>query len=110
VDRIRIALVDLPRALRDVAGSWLASEEDIEVVEGPERADVLMVAAPESDHARLCAELIERHPHVRVLILDPGSGKASTCRLEPRRSELGVLPLARLSDVVRSAMRPTRVD
>jgi hypothetical protein len=101
-------MVDLPAAMREVAGSWLASEDDIELVEAAERADVLMIAAPGAEHERLCAELLERHPRLRILIIDPESGTASSCRLEPRRSELGVLPLARLSDVVRSAMRPTR--
>jgi hypothetical protein len=103
-------MADLPRAMRDVASSWLGSEDDIELVDAPERADVLMVAAPEADHARLCTEVLERHAHLCVLILDPASGKASSCRLEPRRSELGVLPLAQLSDVVRSAARPIRGD
>jgi hypothetical protein len=110
VPPIRILLVDLPRALDDVVRGWLSREEDMAVVVEAADADVHLIAAAEADQARACAELLGRDPRLRVVALDPESGRASTWRLEPRSTDLGVLPLTRLSDAVRSAMRPTRVD
>jgi chemotaxis response regulator CheB len=84
VDKIRVLVANRPRLMRDLVTATVADQPDVEVVgevghDGEilelielKRPDVLILAVErEGTTAGLCDRLLERHPHLRILALDP---------------------------------------
>jgi hypothetical protein len=90
VDRIRVAIVDVPRMLRDIVESVVSHESDLEVVEGgTHEADVTIVGLARAEDAHRYAPLLYARPRHRVLALVADGRDAYLYELRPHLSPLG---------------------
>jgi DNA-binding NarL/FixJ family response regulator len=84
VDKIRVLVANRPRLMRDLVTATVADQPDVEVVgevghDGEilelielKRPDALIIALDgPGTQSGLCDRLLERHPRLRILALDP---------------------------------------
>jgi hypothetical protein len=99
MERTHVAIVDLPPLQAELVGDWLGRQADFEVKEpdsGPlasaggtlEGIDVLITGS-ERTSAGVVAELLERHPRLRILSIRPDGRGSVLARLVPELAVLG---------------------
>jgi hypothetical protein len=92
VDRIRVAIVDVPRMLRDIVESVVTRESDLEVVDsGTHEADVTIVGLARAEDAQRYASLLYARPRHRVLALVADGREAYLYELRPHLAPLGAI-------------------
>jgi DNA-binding NarL/FixJ family response regulator len=108
----RVLLYHVPRLLGDVLEELLTSP-DIEIageVGAGEslstrieetRADVLILTQERLSDPSATLPLLERHPHLRVLVLVSDARQAYLYELRPTRRQLGTVSLGELVNVIR---------
>ncbi len=113
----RIALVDMPRLLRDIVVQAVVDEPDLEIVALEERGAALrqtvdsskadfVIAGADYDFHEVAQVLGER-PHLRVLVVDGSGREAFLYELRPTRTPLGEVSPRTIVDAIRSTRYAT---
>jgi DNA-binding NarL/FixJ family response regulator len=113
----RILLIDMPRMLREIIESTLASEPDMDVVgavaveealaatvDGAD-ADVIVVGAAARELVDRCRRVMATRPLVKVLAVASDARSATLYELEPATHALGELSPRELADAIRRSRR-----
>jgi len=115
---VRVLVSRMPQLLRDLLTEMLDAEPDIEVVtslhEDAEltgdvwraRADVLIVQLATEAEQAMCASLLGRLPHLKVVAISPTATGARMYELRPACGLVGDLTTERLLAVVRGGPLP----
>jgi DNA-binding NarL/FixJ family response regulator len=115
VERIRIALVDLPPMLESIVRDVVAAQSDMEVVDPPERlrgpaaaeldADVVVVGRGAGGEEAL-EQLLDARARLRVLAISSDGRSGALFELVPRERPLGdISPTSLLGAIRKSARR-----
>jgi DNA-binding NarL/FixJ family response regulator len=114
VPSIRVILVGLPQLLADIVEELIAGQPDIEFVGSVAayrdlrrvirraQPDVILCRASGSTLPAGYGEILEAHPHVRLLAIEARDGTGFAYDLRPVRAPLDVWPEG-LIDAIRSA-------
>jgi DNA-binding NarL/FixJ family response regulator len=112
---IRVLLAGLPRMLRDIVATVLASQADIVVVgtvpemedlahaTGLSNANIIVLGLEGAELPAACTELLCAHPSVTVLGVTGDGRQAIRLRMRPERAEIGEVSPQGLVDAIRAA-------
>jgi len=116
VERARVALVDLPRLLREIVERAVAGQPDMEIAElraGGDLSDALraaradvVVSGADHDYDEL-RDLLDRRPRLKVLTVADDGREATLYELRPARTQLGEVSPETIVEAIRSARRAT---
>jgi hypothetical protein len=119
VTSIRVILVGIPQLLADIVEELIARQPDIELVGAVEASrdlrrtvrrtqpDVIVCRASGARLPPAYCELLEAHPHLRVLAIEASDRTGFAYDLRPVRTPLDVWPQG-LIDAIRSAWTSDR--
>jgi len=119
VTSIRVVLVGIPQLLADIVEELIARQPDIELVASVDSSrdlrravrraqpDVILCRASGTRLPATYYELIEAHPHLRVLAIEANDRTGFVYELRPVRTPLDVWPQG-LVDAIRSARTADR--
>jgi DNA-binding NarL/FixJ family response regulator len=110
----RIAVVEMPRMLRDIVAETIAMEPDMEVV--AEFSDATSVASSNDrmavevvvvgrDDRSLADLLLAQHPQLKIFAVANHGRESSLYEMRPQRVPLGETSPQRLVEEIRKAVR-----
>lgn len=110
---IRVALVALPRLLRDIMTQAIGDDEGISIVGEYDACDdwriaatgaeVVLVSVDASRSLDTCDELLYRAPRTRVVAVEGDRGRVTVCQLRPERVPMGELSPREVVEAIRAA-------
>ena len=111
-ETIRVALIDLPRLMREIVEREFAQLQDFEMVAADTSMgwrEVAMLRGPDviilgagTGSERSTSSMLDLWPHAEVLVVSGGGRDATFVHLEPRRTELGHLDAHEIVTAIRA--------
>lgn len=88
---IRVALQVQPPVLHSLVASLLSTDPGVQLVDGAERSDVVVVSQADPENEEVPVDMLLRSPRSRVLALAADARHAVLYELRPHRTSLGEL-------------------